>query len=131
MMNALAQTAPGPNMMVVSLIGLRVAGIAGLAVSTLAILLPSSLLALVFGRLYHRFADAEWFPAFKAGLPPVVLGLLAASGVVTAFAAVHNMLGVAVCVGAALFNAFGRWNPLWALAAGVAIFVTAGRLGLL
>ena len=126
---ALAQTAPGPNMMVVSLIGWRVAGLIGLLVSTLAIILPSSLLAFGFGRLYHRFADAHWFPTFKAGLPPVVLGLLAASGFVTATAAVHNVLGGLLAIGAALYSGFSRRNPLWALAAAVAISVVAGRFG--
>lgn len=126
---ALAQTAPGPNMMVVSLIGWRVAGFVGLLVSTLAIIMPSSLLAFAFGRLYHRFSEAHWFPTFRAGLPPVVLGLLAASGVVTAMAAVHNALGGVIAVLAAFYACFSRRNPLWALAAGVAASVCAHRLG--
>ncbi|HXM71201.1 MAG TPA: chromate transporter, partial [Thermoanaerobaculia bacterium] len=41
---AIAQTAPGPNVLIVSLIGWHVAGLAGLAVATLAMILPSSLL---------------------------------------------------------------------------------------
>jgi chromate transporter len=128
---ALAQTAPGPNIMIISLVGWRVAGVAGLLVSTLALIVPSSLLALVAGRLYHRFAHADWFPAFKAGLPPVVLGLLAASGVVTGRAAVHNMLGIGIAACAALFSAFTRRNPLWALAAGALIGVLGRRIGLI
>ncbi len=54
---ALAQTAPGPNIMVVSLIGWRVAGVAGLLVSTAAIIVPSSR-HLPIGwpsRVYYRF----------------------------------------------------------------------------
>jgi chromate transporter len=128
---ALAQTAPGPNIMIVSLIGWHVAGVLGLVVATMAVIAPSSALAWVSGRLYHRFAHADWFPAFKAGLPPVVLGLLAASGVVTGRAAVHSAVGFGVAAAAALFSAFARRNPLWALAGGALVGVLAHRLGLM
>jgi chromate transporter len=127
---ALAQTAPGPNIMIISLIGWRIAGLAGLLLATAAVIVPSSMLAWVSGRLYHRFAHAAWFPAFKAGLPPVVLGLLAASGLITARAAVHNVVGVGICVAAAGYSAFAKRNPLWALAAGALIGCAAYRLGL-
>ncbi len=127
---ALAQLAPGPNMMVTSLIGWRVAGLAGLLVSTLAIILPSSTLAFVFGRLYHRFAEAEWFPTFKAGLPPVVLGLMAASGFVTATVAVHDVLGGLLAAGAAVFATLSRRNPLWAIAVAALASIVASRLGI-
>ena len=44
---ALAQAAPGPNMMVVSLVGWRVAGVWGALVTTGAVLFPSSILTLL------------------------------------------------------------------------------------
>ena len=44
---ALAQAAPGPNMMIVSLIGWRVGGISGTLVATVAVAVPSSLLTYV------------------------------------------------------------------------------------
>src|SRR5436305_5434654 len=53
----LAQTAPGPNVMVLSLVGWRLAGAAGLAVATVASVVPTSLLALATGRFLSRAGD--------------------------------------------------------------------------
>jgi chromate transporter len=74
---ALAQAAPGPNLMVVPLIGWQVAGFAGLLVTTLAIFGPSSILAVLALRLWRRFKDKPWRAAVQAGLVPISVGLVA------------------------------------------------------
>jgi chromate transporter len=126
---ALAQTAPGPNIMMISLVGWRVAGFAGLMAATIAAILPSSVIALIVGRLYARFSTQPWFPIVKSALPPLVLGLIFASGVVTARAAVSGALGVAIVVLSAAIVGLTRRNPLVAIAAGAMIGLVAGRLG--
>jgi chromate transporter len=78
---ALAQAAPGPNMMVVSLVGWRVAGFWGALVTTGAVALPSSALTLVVSGVWYRFKDAAWRKALQAGLQPVTAGLIMASAV--------------------------------------------------
>jgi chromate transporter len=78
----LAQTVPGPNLLVVSLIGWHVAGLAGAAVSTLAIIGPSSLLALVVSRGLASQRAAFWRKRLQVGLAPMTIGLVLASGVV-------------------------------------------------
>jgi chromate transporter len=78
-MFALAQAAPGPNMMVVSLIGWRVAGLSGALVTTIAVSLPSSVLTWLVAGTWHRFRDAPWRSAVQAGLRPVTVGLVTAS----------------------------------------------------
>jgi chromate transporter len=113
---ALAQAAPGPNMMVVSLIGWQVAGLAGLLVATLAMVGPPALLALALGRLRARFAGLAWVRVTQAGLVPVALGLNLASGVVLAQAAHQGAITVALTLGTTLFVWLTRWSPLWALA---------------
>ncbi|MDB5595948.1 MAG: Chromate transporter [Hyphomicrobiales bacterium] len=128
---ALSQTAPGPNLMMISLVGWRVAGFAGLMAATLAVILPSSVIALIVGRLYTRFSIMAWFPLVKAALPPLVLGLIVASGVVTAQAAVSGVVGLAVVLGTAAFIAMSKRNPLFAIAGGALVGLLAGRLGLL
>jgi chromate transporter len=55
---AIAQAAPGPNMLIISLIGWKLAGITGALVATLAMCGPSSLLAYGVGQLWERFGDA-------------------------------------------------------------------------
>jgi chromate transporter len=52
---ALAQLTPGPNLIIVTLIGYHVAGIAGAVVATLAMCGPTSVLAFVVGRASERF----------------------------------------------------------------------------
>jgi chromate transporter len=57
---ALAQLTPGPNLIIVTLIGYHVAGIAGAVVATSAMCGPTSLLAFIVGRASERFTGAAW-----------------------------------------------------------------------
>lgn len=128
---ALSQTAPGPNFLMISLVGWRVAGFAGLMAATLAAIIPSSIIAVIVGRLYQRFSAKAWFSIVSAALPPLVLGLIVASGFVTARAAVSDMLGYAIVAMSVSIIAFTRRNPLVAVGAGALIGLLAGRLGFL
>ncbi|MBX6374637.1 MAG: chromate transporter [Acetobacteraceae bacterium] len=115
---ALAQAAPGPNMMVVSLIGWQVAGVVGLLVATIAMVGPPALLALALGRLRARFAGLSWVRVTQAGLIPIALGLNLASGVVLAQAAHQGVTTLVLTLGTTLFVWLTRWSPLWTLAVG-------------
>jgi chromate transporter len=128
---AISQAAPGPNMMIISLIGWRVAGIAGLFVATIATIGPPGLIALAAGRLFARVADEQWFPQVKAGLAPIVVGLYLASGLVTARVADSNLVLWAITLAVAGFILGTRRNPLWALAGGAAAAAGAAILGFL
>jgi chromate transporter len=127
---ALGQAAPGPNVIVVGLIGWHISGLAGLAVAMAAMVLPSSLLALVVGRIVHRHANTSWIVVAKAGLIPVTIGLILSGGLVMARAADRGMLTVAITLTAALFVLSSERNPAWALAAGTVISLVAWWLGL-
>src|SRR5579875_2240438 len=70
---ALAQAAPGPNMLVSTLIGWRVAGLPGAMVATLGMCGPSSLLTFFTASLWHRFRNAPWRRIVQAGLTPVTV----------------------------------------------------------
>src|SRR5262249_46404045 len=67
-MFALSQVTPGPNVIIVTLIGYHVAGIAGALVATLGMCGPSCAFALFVGGLWDRFKDAPWRIAIQAGL---------------------------------------------------------------
>jgi chromate transporter len=56
---ALAQTAPGPNVIVMSLMGWHIAGAAGLAVATAGMIAPSSVLAFAAERAFRRFSASR------------------------------------------------------------------------
>jgi chromate transporter len=116
-MFALAQVAPGPNVIVVTLIGYHVAGLAGAAVTTAAMCGPSCVFAFYMGRVWERFKEAPWRVAIQAGLVPISVGLVGASAVILTRAADQNWITLLVTAAAACFAYVTRWNPLWMFAA--------------
>jgi chromate transporter len=122
-MYALAQMAPGPNVLIVTLIGYHVAGLAGALVATLAMCGPACVVAFFVGRAWERFKHAPWRVAVQGGLLPISIGLVFAGAFVVATAAAHNLVAVAVTVATALVTYLTRLNPLW-------IFAAAALLGL-
>jgi len=117
-MFAIAQMSPGPNIIIVTLIGYHVAGFAGAAVATGAMCGPTCVVAFFAARTWDRFKDARWRISIQAGLVPVSLGLIGASAFVLARAADNNVYsGVLTAVTVVVaFNT--RINPLWLFAAG-------------
>jgi chromate transporter len=117
-MFAIAQLSPGPNVIIVTLIGYHVAGIAGAAVATVAMCGPTCVVAYFVARVWVRFKDAHWRIAIQGGLVPVSLGLIGASAMVLARAADHNIYGIALTAITVVTTFFTRVNPLWILAGG-------------
>ena len=122
-MYAIAQISPGPNVIIVALIGYHVAGFAGAAVATVAMCGPTCTLAFFVARTWDRFKEARWRMAIQIGMVPLSLGLIAASAFVLARAADHNIYAGLITGGTAGVAFFTRINPLWA-------FLVAGVLGL-
>jgi chromate transporter len=79
---SLGQVAPGPNMLMVGVIGQLVAGWPGAVAALVAFLAPASALTWGVGRLWARFAGWPWLDAIQRGLGPVSIGL-ALSGAIT------------------------------------------------
>lgn len=125
---AIAQVAPGPNAMVVSLIGWKIAGWPGLLVATLAYMGPTSILAVAAARAIVRYEDTATLRALKLGLIPVATGLLVAGGIVLARVADTDWRGVLFSLCGAVFAVMTERNPLW-LMLGVA--AAGGALGAL
>jgi chromate transporter len=124
---ALAQTAPGPNVLILPLVGWRLAGAAGLAVATAATLVPTSALALLTARILSRAGESRFLNALRAGLVPLAIGLISASGFVLARAADRDALSVAITVLGALALVLSRINPIWLMVAAASAGL-AGRL---
>lgn len=116
---ALAQAAPGPNVLVVSLFGWQAAGMAGALVTTIAMVLPSSLLTYYADRLIWRGAGAAaWREIVDNALAPITVGLVAASGVLLAGANVGNTAALLCTVASTLIAWRTKVHPLWIVAAG-------------
>lgn len=121
-MFAISQLSPGPNVIIVALIGNHVAGLAGAAVAITAMVVPTCVLAYFVARTWDRFKDARWRVAVQQGFVPVSLGLIAASAAVLARAADHNVYAALITLATAATAFWTRVNPLW-------VFLLAGVLG--
>jgi chromate transporter len=115
---ALAQASPGPNILVVSLIGWKVAGLAGAVVATGAVCAPSSILTYAVSRVWQRFRGARWRTIVEDGLVPVTVGLMLAGGYLITLAADRSVLAFAITAATAGIVLTTRIHPLWLLGAG-------------
>lgn len=118
---ALAQAAPGPNMLLVTLVGWHVAGLAGALVATGALVLPASLLAYVTSSLWRRFRDWPWLREIQRGLNAVSVGLIAAAAVLLGRAAAVSSMAMAILAVSAVLLTTTRIHPLWVLGASAAL----------
>lgn len=115
---ALAQAAPGPNVLFVAVVGFNVAGLAGAAAALLGSLLPSAALApWAAGRL-HRHRHALGVRAFGAALAPLTLGLLLSSGAVLLAPSGGHPLAMLLAAATVALSLGTRLNPLWLVAGG-------------
>jgi chromate transporter len=122
-MFAVAQATPGPNLLIATLVGWKVAGIPGAAIATIAMCGPSSLIVYTVTRAWDRFRDRPWRQIIQNGMAPVVVGLIGTSGYILAKGADADWRAVALTIGGAVLVWRTRLNPLWALgaAAGLAL----------
>lgn len=85
---AIAQAAPGPNVLFVALMGWNVGlnaggtgpALLGVLLALLGILLPSSTLTYLAARWSHANRELRAVRAFKQGMAPIVIALLLATG---------------------------------------------------
>ena len=109
---ALAQAAPGPNMLVVTLIGWEVGGAAGAVAATAATCLPTLVLASIATRVWSRYNRASWYVNFERGIAPFAIGLVLATGVLLTLGAATDGWSYALTAGTAAFMLATRRSPL-------------------
>ena len=115
---ALAQSAPGPNLMIVPLLGWHVAGWWGLPVTLIAMFLPSSIVTGLGLQAWIKYKKHPWLPIVRAALLPVTVGLVAASAALITVASDDHWVLLAITAAVAIFSLFTRLHPLWMLLAG-------------
>lgn len=117
---SLGQMAPGPNMLMVSVIGYRVAGYLGALAALVGFFLPACLLTLGASRLWVHFAGSPWREAVQRGLAPVAIGLMAAGVIAIAKVATRDAATIALAAVVTVILLWRHVNPaLLILAAGV------------
>jgi chromate transporter len=129
---AIAQAAPGPNVLFVALMGWNVglnagsytAAFAGVAVTMLGIMIPSTTLTYLAARWGYKNRELLGVRAFKQGMAPVVVGLLVSVGIILGsvnhtWATDWPLWTLSVAAGIVIWRT--RLHLLWLLAAGAAL----------
>jgi chromate transporter len=115
---AISQLSPGPNVLIVTLIGYSVAGVAGAMVATLAMCGPTAILAYYVSGLLTRSKQSRWPAIIRAALVPLSIGLMGASALVLALTSDRSWMAALITAVAAILAFATRLNPLWLLLAG-------------
>jgi chromate transporter len=110
---AIAQAAPGPSTLIVSLLGFRAGGVWGALIATAAMVVPTSLIVYGIAKLWeaghgeHRFRHA-----LQNGMAPIAVGLIMAGGLVVARNAESSWIQVAMTAVATIILCATKINPL-------------------
>ena len=126
---AIAQAAPGPNVLFVAAIGWNIAGPLGVLVTMLGILLPSTILSLGAMRYGEARRESLGVRVFVTGMAPLTLGLLLATGWLLAMPATARWADMALVAFTVVMLLRTRISPIWLVAIGGAVGAGLGAAG--
>jgi chromate transporter len=115
---AISQLSPGPNVLIVTLIGYAVAGIAGAIAATFAMCLPTAILAYGVSRLLARQSTSRWPAIIQAALVPLSIGLMGAGALILAQTTDRSLIAAFITGAAAVLASATKVNPFWMFLAG-------------
>ena len=115
---AIAQSAPGPNVLVVTLIGWEIAGLAGALATTVAMCLPMSILIYLLIDRWQSFAGKRWQKAVSLGVAPLAVGLIFSGATLIAQSAGLGLAGIALIALTVVINLRSKLHPLWLIGLG-------------
>ncbi len=115
---AVSQAAPGPNVLIASLIGWKAGGLPGAVIGLASICGPAAALSYWVGGLWDRLRAAPWRDTVQRAFLPLTVGLVFSSGYVIATPDGLGWRNAAIAAGSAATIYATRLNPLWILAAG-------------
>ncbi len=92
---AISQAAPGPSILIVTLVGYKAGGtglwgVLGAVIATVAMIFPAGFLVYFTARFWNSAKEAKWRKAVERGFAPLTVGLVLASGVIVARSADHS-----------------------------------------
>jgi chromate transporter len=125
---SISMAAPGPSMMVVTLVGLKacmpygtVAAILGALVATLAMFVPSSVLVYFAGNWWDHWKESPWRHAVMDAIMPISTGLILAATWIISKTSIHSVPTAILGVIALLLMLCTKINPVLMMAAAGAI----------
>ena len=125
---AIGQTAPGPNVLIVSMIGWHLAGVVGMLATSAAMVLPSSVIAVGVGRVMARNEPSKAVDLARRSLAPIAVGFMLASGVVMTSAAYAGTLTLVIVGVVTALITLTRISPVWGMAGGALVGIVGHRL---
>lgn len=123
---AISRAAPGPGSLIVVLIGLKAAGLAGVIVSFVAMFAPSCLAVHVVARYWHKAARSSWRAVVERALAPVAVGLTFASGLSLMRGTEHGWVPWSVTIVSAILFTVTEISPILLLLFGAATLLLVG-----
>jgi chromate transporter len=123
---ALAQAAPGPNLIFVPVLGFAVAGLPGAAIALAGMLIPSTMLAIVASRWGAARRERVAVRAFVAGLAPVTIGLLLATSGILLEPVIDRPVAWALVAGTVWLMWCTRLGPIWMILTGAVVGALGG-----
>ncbi len=122
---AISEMTPGPIAVnSATFLGYKVAGVAGSAVATLGVVLPSFIVMSMIFHFITKFKNSPYVDWVFRGIRPVVLGLIASAAVSVAFSTFVDIKSVFIAVVLFYIVTFKKFNPILAI-------VLAGLLGII
>jgi len=122
---AIAQAAPGPNVLFVAVLGWNVAGPLGTLATMIGCLLPSTALSLWATRWGTQRRDTLGVRAFTAGLTPLTLGLLISTGWVLSepylLNEAHRAGAIALILLSIAWMMRTKFSPIWLVMIGMVV----------
>jgi chromate transporter len=118
---ALAQAAPGPNLLFVPVLGHAIAGLPGAMVALAGMLIPSTTLALFVTRWGRARRDTRGVRAFVAGMAPVTIGLLLSAGTVLAVPLATQPAAWLLVAATVALSVKTKISPVWLIAGGALV----------
>jgi len=127
---AISQAAPGPSILIVTLVGYKAGlsaggqlfGILGGVLATIAMMIPAGIMVFLVARVWESAKESPFRKAIEKGFAPLTVGLVLASGYVMSHAADHDWRAyilTGICTGIFVFT---KINP-------VAVVAVAGFIG--
>ncbi|OYX13846.1 MAG: hypothetical protein B7Z15_05925 [Rhizobiales bacterium 32-66-8] len=118
---AIAQVTPGPNVILITLIGWYVAGAPGAIAATFLMCVPPGIAAYGVSRLSHRFRTARPRIAIQRGFTALTIGIVLASAYILARTSNADWVAYAITAVAAVGTIATRLNPIWLIAIGALV----------
>ncbi len=123
---AIAQAAPGPNVLFITIMAYYVSGLAGALAVTAGMLLPATIYTSLYIRYRDRAVSPDWGRALKLGLAPLTVGLMFSISWIMVRSVDHHWISALLTGLTIWFSLRSKLNALWLIATGALIGVVVG-----